>query len=103
METAGVEPGSHEMNQIIDEHERGTLSWKGWPKNSALKILLSIVIYFVSILISVTALAYDDEGSESGVMVVLRVFALTLGVSGACVFSSRKTLPGLASSTRVRQ
>jgi hypothetical protein len=86
VETAGVEPGSEEMQLILAERDEATAAWRGWPKMSAVVVLLSIVVFIVSVVLSATALEYDVDGRESTAMLALRGAALFLGGSGSCVF-----------------
>jgi hypothetical protein len=86
VETAGVEPGSEEMDLILEERAASAVAWRDWPRKSAVVILVSVVVYCASIVLSVTELAYDDNGNDSTTMLVLRVIAVTMGVTGSCVF-----------------
>ena len=86
VETAGVEPGSAEMDQILEARAASAVVWRGWPRKSAVVILLSVVVYGASIVIISTELAYDDDGNDSTTMLVLRAAAVAMGAAGSCVF-----------------
>jgi hypothetical protein len=48
--------------------------------------MVSVLVYGASIVMSVTELAYDDDGNESLAMVVMRVIPLALGCGGSYIF-----------------
>jgi hypothetical protein len=86
VETEGVDPGSAEMDDIIRERTASTVAWLGRPFKSAVAILVSIVVFLMSIVVSTTPLAYGEEGKESATMIVLRSIALLLGTTGSLAF-----------------
>jgi hypothetical protein len=88
VETVGVEPGSAEMKLILEKRAAAVAAWRGWPKKSAVVILVSVVAFCASIVISATELANDDDGNDSTIMLVLRATAAVLGCAGSCVFFS---------------
>jgi hypothetical protein len=89
VETAGVEPGSEEMHLILAERDAAAAGWRGWPFKSAVAILVSLVVYFSSVLLSTTGvLMHGADGKESVTMVVLRVFAVLLGIAGSVALFS---------------
>ena len=90
METAGVEPGSAEMELILDERAVSSAAWRGWPRKSAVAILVSIVVYFASIVMSTTELASDDVGNDSTIMLVLRAVALAHRINNIKLQSGKK-------------
>jgi hypothetical protein len=86
VETAGVEPGSAEMDLILNTRDAAAAAWRGWPKKSAVVILVSIAVFLFSVVLSATALEYDVDGRESTAMLALRVIAVTLLCGGSSVF-----------------
>jgi hypothetical protein len=86
VETAGVEPGSAEMDLILEARAAAAAAWRGWPKKSAVVILVSIIVFLFSIVLSATALEYDVDGRESTAMLAMRGTAMSLGCAGSCVF-----------------
>ena len=88
VETAGVEPGSEEMNLTLEQRDAAVEAWMGWPRKSAVVVLLSIVVYLLSMVLNTaTELGLsDDDGNESMPMIGLRAAALVLGGAGSCVF-----------------
>ena len=91
VETLGVEPGSAEMDRILEERDAAAAAWRGRPKKSAQVIMVSVVVSCVSIILSATHLADSDSGNESVAMLVLRGTALVLGGSGSCTFFFENT------------
>jgi hypothetical protein len=89
VETAGVKHGSAEMDLILAERDEATAAWRGWPKVSAVVVLLSVLVFTVSVVLSNNEPEYDVDGRESTLMLALRGAALFLGGSGSCVFLSK--------------
>jgi hypothetical protein len=52
-------------------------------------VLLSVVVFLFSVVLSATALEYDVDGRESTAMLALRLTALALGCGGSCTFFSK--------------
>ena len=48
VETAGVEPGSAEMDLILEERNAAVAAWRGWPRKSAVVVLLSAAVFCAS-------------------------------------------------------
>jgi hypothetical protein len=86
VETAGVEPGSAEMDRILEERNAATAAWRGWPRKSAVVVLLSVVVFLFSIVLSATALEYDVDGRESMAVLALRGTCIAWGCGGSSVF-----------------
>jgi hypothetical protein len=85
VETAGVEPGSAEKQQIIEERAVSAAAWKDWPKKSAVVVLLSAVVFCASIVLSSSSLASDGV-KESSMLITFRAAAVILGGAGSCGF-----------------
>ena len=83
VETAGMEPGSDEMQDRVEGREAAGAVWRGWLRKSEAAILLSVVVFSFSVMMSSTALAHTDNGNESVLFIVLRVISLALGLTGA--------------------
>jgi hypothetical protein len=86
VETAGVEPGSAEMDFILETRDAAAAAWRGWPRKAAVVVLLSIAVHLFSIVLSATAFEYDADGRESTAMLALRGTAVVLGCGGSCMF-----------------
>jgi hypothetical protein len=86
VEAAGVDPGSDEMRKILNDRDAAALAWRGWPRKSAVMILVSVVLYAFSIVIGSTSLGYNEDGNESLLYIALRVITLGIGVIGASLF-----------------
>jgi hypothetical protein len=87
VETAGVKPGSDEMQTIVEDRAAAVAAWKGRPRKGELLILLGVVVFSSSIVISGTPLgAAGEGGKESMTMIWLRAAAVMLLVCGTCAF-----------------
>jgi hypothetical protein len=86
VETVGVEPGSVEMHEMIEQRATAVAAWRGWPRKAAVVILVAIAVFLFSIVLSTTELKYDVDGRASMAVLALRASALILGCVGSCVF-----------------
>jgi hypothetical protein len=83
VETAWMEPGSDEIQDRVEDREAAGAVWRGWLRKSEAAMLLSVVVFSFSVMMSSTALAHTDNGNESVLFIVLRVISLALGLTGA--------------------
>ena len=65
VETAGIEPGSAEIELILDQRDTAVAAWRGWPRMSAVVILVSIAVFLFSIVLDATAPVYDVDGRKT--------------------------------------
>jgi hypothetical protein len=88
VETVDVEPGSELLDTMLAERQSASVAWTGWPRKSAVAILVSIVIYLLSMLLGTAApeSLYDDDGNDSFAMLALRAAALAMLIGGSCTF-----------------
>ena len=86
VETAGVKPGSAEIDLILEERDAAVVAWRGWPRKAAVVYFASVMFYLSSIMLSGKTIDYDIDGRESTAMLVLRGTAVMLGCGGACGF-----------------
>jgi hypothetical protein len=86
VETAGIEPGSAEIELILDQRDTAVAAWRGWSRMSAVVILVSIAVFLFSIVLDATAPVYDVDGRKSTAMLALRGTSMALGCAGSCVF-----------------
>ena len=85
VETAHIEPGSAEMDRILEARAAATAAWGGWPRKSAVVVLLSIVLFLFGMGLSTTSLAYDGV-KESSVLIACYAAAVVLEGAGSCGF-----------------
>jgi hypothetical protein len=88
VETAGMKPGSAEMEAAIQDRAAAAVAWTGRPRKEAEAILLSVLVFLSSIVLRDTEMGNSKSGNESMLKIILRTVALALGLSGAFAFFS---------------
>jgi hypothetical protein len=83
VETAHIEPGSAEMDRILEARAAAAVAWRGWPRKSAVVVLLSIVVFLFGM--GLESLAYDGV-KESSVLIACYAAAVVLEGAGSCGF-----------------